>query len=261
MRQPARCTEFILGPRKTALRPGELVTAVLVPEAERRGAQPLPQARRAQVPGDLDRHGERRDRAQGRQGRAGARRRRLLLAGGAAPAGARSANSRASASTRRLPTGSIAAQLALLQPIADVRGEPRLSQAGGAGTGAAPAAGDRVNRPRAEFLAGTEATAVHGQRPQGGEPRAAHGAPRRRAARRARADRHQDRLQRRRLRRLHGAARRPPGLRLPDAARAGRRRARWSRSRAWRRTASSRRCRSRSRTTARRNAASARRAC
>ena len=37
----------------------------------------------------------------------------------------------------------------------------------------------------------------------------------RRAARRSRADRHQGRLRRGRLRRLHGAARRPAGLRLP----------------------------------------------
>ena len=40
----------------------------------------------------------------------------------------------------------------------------------------------------------------------------------RRPARRARADRHQGRLQRRRLRRLHGPARRPTGVRLPGRA-------------------------------------------
>ena len=47
---------------------------------------------------------------------------------------------------------------------------------------------------------------------------------RRDAARRARPDRHQDRLRRRRLRRLHGADRRRAGLRLPRRHRAGRRR-------------------------------------
>ena len=54
--------------------------------------------------------------------------------------------------------------------------------------------------------------------------RAADGAAVPGAARRARPHRHQGRLRCRRLRRLHGAARRRAGLRLPDRGRPGRRR-------------------------------------
>ena len=83
-----------------------------------------------------------------------------------------------------------------------------------------------------------------------------------RTARRARPDRHQDRLRRRRLRRLHGAARWRAGLRLPGAVRPGRGPRGDDRRRASAASgSSSTRCRRRSSRTARPNAASARPAC
>ena len=71
-------------------RPDELVTAILVPRPSGGGAQPFPQARRAQVSRHLHRHGGRRhrDRRGGRHRRR-AHRRRRLLGRAAAPAGAR----------------------------------------------------------------------------------------------------------------------------------------------------------------------------
>ena len=57
-----RWRDFIDGYRHTACRADEIVTAILVPKPTRRDAQPFPQARRAQVSGDLHRHGRRRDR-------------------------------------------------------------------------------------------------------------------------------------------------------------------------------------------------------
>ena len=91
-RHAARCRsrQFIPGNRRTALAPGELLVAIHVPQPRADARSALPQARRAALPGDLDRHGRRR-RSRSSDGRVAARagRRRRLLAGGAAPAGAR----------------------------------------------------------------------------------------------------------------------------------------------------------------------------
>ena len=78
------------------------------------------------------------------------------------------------------------------------------------------------------------------------------------AARSSRADRHQDRLRPRRVRRLHGAARRQAGLLVQPARGLGRRPSRSRRSKDWpeRRLI---RCSRRSSSTTRRSAASARR--
>ena len=101
---------------------------------------------------------------------------------------------------------------------------------------------------------------LHGQRRGGVGQRAAGDAAVVGAARRAASDRHQGRLRRRRLRRLHGAARRRAGLRLPGSGGGVSPAARCARSKASP-TADCRRCRPHSWSTARRNAASARPAC
>ncbi len=49
--------EFILGNRKTALRPDEMVTAIRVPKASATRHVVVPEARRAALPRHLDRHG------------------------------------------------------------------------------------------------------------------------------------------------------------------------------------------------------------
>ena len=54
-----RCGQFITGVRRTALAPGELVVAIHVPRPAPRGAQRLPEARRAALSRDLHRHGGR----------------------------------------------------------------------------------------------------------------------------------------------------------------------------------------------------------
>ena len=48
---------FIVGNRRTGRRADELLAAILVPKRHRPPRQPLPQARRTRLSGDLDRHG------------------------------------------------------------------------------------------------------------------------------------------------------------------------------------------------------------
>ena len=130
------------------------------------------------------------------------------------------------------------------------RGDGGVARPGGPAP--APAAGDRGRSGRAAHR-----DPAHRER---------HGAPRRgrgsldagrAAARSPRADRHQDRLRSRRVRRLHGAARRQAGLLVQQSRGVGRRPAGRRRSRGWPATARSIRCSRRSSSTTRRSAASA----
>ena len=147
-----------------------------------------------------------------RPGRRGAHRRRLLL---------RRWRSGCRRSRRRLPARCIEAgspsgrrptHLAALSPIDDVRGQRRLSPRRRVALVRARAA---MRRGLIEAPMQPSAFTVNGARGRRGRP-AGHAAGRR-AARGPRPHRHQGRLQRRRLRRLHGAARRRAGLRLPGA--------------------------------------------
>ena len=114
--------DFIDGYRQTACRADEIVTAILVPKPRAAGAQPFPQARRAQLSGDLHRHG-------------GGRRSRRTRTDASRPRGSRSAPARrcrsacrrwrprwsVSPSARR-PTWSRREHVAHLAPIDDIRG-------------------------------------------------------------------------------------------------------------------------------------------
>ena len=203
----ASAAEFILGPRRTALKPDEVMTALLVPEPHPAITVAFHQARRPQVSAHLDRHGRG---AADRAGRAGHRcgdRRRGLLAGGDAASGARSridrrprrqlgGAGRARASRcpradrrctcrRRIPAGRRARRRAArCLPISKVDGEPDAMLGDSDWQGAA--------RDHAD-----------GERRAPDIQRRSIDAAFRRAARRLRAHRYQGRLQCRRLRRLH----------------------------------------------------------
>ena len=117
--------EFIPGNRRTARAADELVTAhCSCPSRAAARARGLPQARRAPLPRDLDRHGRRRARARRRRhgSRARAHRRRRLLGGGAAAAGARGGACRRSRLAAARRSRSRREHLAALAPIDDVRG-------------------------------------------------------------------------------------------------------------------------------------------
>ena len=169
----------------------------------------------------------------GRAHRGGTARRRRLLGRAAAPAGAGGALDRRSRSPR-LPAWSTAEHVAHLTPIDDIRASADYRR-----HAALTLVRDLLARPRRNARAEgglmqdqpTPASTPSTHRPSRStaQPRrVARCAVRlagRDAARRARPDRHQDRLRGRRLRRLHRPARRRAGVRLPRADGAGRRRA------------------------------------
>ena len=242
---------FITGNRRTVLRAGRAAGRHPCSQAGAPGAQRLPQARRAALSRDLHRHGGGHARDRRRPDRRGAHRGRRLLGGGAAPAGARSG------ACRR------AGRSAPGRPASTPRSSRRWRRSTTCAA-ARPIGAMRVVTLLRRLLGGLRAVKVaftlNGQAGRLG--RSAGHAPGRRAARRSRPDRHQGRLRRRRLRRLHGAARRPAGLLLPGGDGPGRRPHASRRSRAWpTATARSRRCSRPFSTTARRSAASARPAC
>ena len=204
-----RSREFVTGNRNTPRRPDEMVTALLIPRSLDGLAQQLPQARRPALSCHLHRDAGGGDRGPAGQAVAAAR-----IAVGAcsevarrppvleqALVGRRRARTRASVE---------AAHVAELSPIDDVR----------AGAAYRRDAALALLRRALEPMAGGGMIRLPcpQRRPRRREGRAGP-APRRDAARRARPDRHQDRLRGGRLRRLHGAARWRAGLRLPGCRR------------------------------------------
>ena len=189
--------QFITGVRRTALAPGELVVAIHVPRPGHAARSALPEARRAALSGDLHRHGGR-DR--------GNRRRPCRFARGSRSAPARRWPSGCPRSRRRwsgapldaaLPSGSRprtwrrcrrSTTCAAARPIAATPSSPCCA---------------------ACWTASRHEGGLHPERPG---TAAWHGPPVTRlapgVARRSRSHRHQGRLRCRRLRRLHGAARR-----------------------------------------------------
>ena len=217
-----RSARFLRDARRTERRPDEILTAVLIPDAALRGRSAFLKlgARRylvisiAMVAVRLDRRR--------RPGRGRRARRRRLRPGRDPPAGGRGAAPRRPGRRPRSPTASTRRRSPpRCSPIDDVRAERRLPRRGG-GRAAAP----RDLRPGRERRR-ERCTARASASPSTAAAVAFDVAPTRRlsrgAARGGRAHRHQGRLRRRRLRRLHRAPRRPPGLRLPDPGRPGRR--------------------------------------
>ncbi len=222
------------GPGKTSLGPGEFVASLFLPARAAAAGRRLPALHPAHRDGH--RRGRRRRQPDARRRRHAAPRRAspsapsaptVLLVEEAAEAlvGTHARRRRA----RRAGRGRARAAC---KPIDDKRGTIDLPPPGRR-RARPPRRRDRP-RPRArEQLHEQDPRHHHHQRRRGRVPLRAGRDAARRAARRPGPDRHQGRLRHRRLRRLHGHARRPAGLLLPGA-RAPRPRARRSRpSRAW----------------------------
>ena len=227
-RRAVPMADFIDGYRHTACRADEIVTAILVPKrsgATRSHFLKLG-ARKYLVISIVD--GGRRDRGRRQSASRGASRHRLLLGQ------SRSACTRWKPHSIAQPSATAAELVAPshldgLAPIDDIRGSAAYRRAGGAGAdarsaggaGGPPAAEGGLMQERApQREAVTVSFTLNGQPTTRG--RGAVRVAGRHAARRAGSHRHQDRLRRGRLRRLHGAARRRAGVRLPGADGAGR---------------------------------------
>ncbi len=224
-----RWREFITGNRKTVLAPDELVTASPRAQAAARRPRDVPQARRARLPGDLHRLG-------GRSSSISARRthsaRRPSPSAPARPCrgGWPQLESRSRGRVRRRSRSGVvtAAHVrAALAPIDDVRGSADYRRdarrdPGAARAGAVPGdqhRGRRMNE-RANMRARCRWRSPSTARRSASSVRTGRATERGGAAR-AGADRHQGRLQRRRLRRLHGADRWRAGVRVHGVCRAG----------------------------------------
>ena len=208
--------DFVTGNRSTVLAPDELVTAVLVPDAPPASPGPtfLKLGSRAYLVISIvvGRGGRRASRAASSR-RAG--RRRRVLAGAVRLRRARGASSGAGVleTTWRTSCGHGApAPACRRSTTCAAPAAYRLDAALHAG----PARRRRSSSRDGGRRSGSRSTAARRGR-DGRSP-----APRRRPARGPRPDRHEGRLQRRRLRRVHGAARRRAGLLVPRARRPGR---------------------------------------
>ena len=211
-------SDFLLGARRTALAPGESMTAILCPRLPPHCARRSSNSAR-DATGDLHRHGRRRARNRRRS-------RRATPASPSAPArrppcAARGRGAAPARRERRLASASCLRpeDFAALSPIDDVRAPRRLSPRGGAELTRRAVErlprrrkrGRRLMLDRLRPCADPQRRAARIDAPP--LERLSH------ALREAWPDRRQGRLQRRRLRRLHGAARRRAGLRLPHRGR------------------------------------------